>query len=229
MLAPAVEDFVFREALRLQCDEFVAGARRAAWTVHEATAAAIQDDGRLLEELDESGSLTPPLHAALLRESRSVQQQGGSVIDEALSQIEEASEALSGQAVVTNTTLIIGAQRESFSAAKQGSQLAIGSSLVVCDSSNNMLWSPNRQTALLSEHGCSVQVTVAFQGAASHGQFDGSSPRHYTFEAAVDADALRWDHVREEDDVRVVLADINSHTASQGSFWLGRDGDSVAT
>ena len=74
-IQPMVEDFVFREALRLDQREFLLGAQHAALTVASAYSEAVRGDTTLLDALCRDGGLRKPLHEALCDEARQRQQQ----------------------------------------------------------------------------------------------------------------------------------------------------------
>ena len=94
-MAPTVEDFVFRRALRLSEKNILAGARQAALVTNEAMRAGLRDDMSHLDAL-ERGALTPALHAALDEEISQVRAGGAAKIQAALGELESESERLGG-------------------------------------------------------------------------------------------------------------------------------------
>ena len=206
-MAPTVEDFVFRRALRLSEKNILAGARQAALVTNEAMRAGLRDDMSHLDAL-ERGALTPALHAALDEEISQVRAGGAAKIQAALGELESESERLAGaDAELTHTRLLIGATRDWFHRGIQhGTQrytLAIGSHLTVCGRSEANLWSAETQGELLEREGCSVLLRVAMGGA------------DYLFEAAVDGEELV---AEEAPDLQFTLSDVDGRTNGD-VFW----------
>ena len=216
-IQPMVEDFVFREALRLDQREFLLGAQHAALTVASAYSEAVRGDTTLLDALCRDGGLRKPLHEALCDEARQRQAAGKIEVEKALLQLGMAMEELRGAPCVSDSRLVIGAQRQLVPPSDL-QKLAIGSSLIVCGETaerTDGLWHPRRQSELLADNGCLVQVAVSFGDAMTAGHT-------YLFEAAVDGECLLDAEERTDDNFQVVVADINGRMARNGrhAFWL---------
>ena len=217
MVAPAVEDFVFKRALRMPAREFLVGATGAAIAVNGAITRALRKDGSLLEDLRLADALTPPLYSALHREVLHVQAGGEQQFRDTLNRLDrEHEKLLMSEPELIGTLLVIGAQRDHFPHHGQH-QLAVGSALVVSDGSGERLWSPTKQTELLESNGCSVQVTVSFGGAREGEEL-------YTFEAALDGDAIMNEECADED-LRIALADFNGRIPDRNAFWASTSED----
>ena len=218
-IQPMVEDFVFREALRLGQQEFLIGAQHAALTVASAYSEAVRGDTTLLDALCRDGGLRKPLHEALCDEARQRQAAGKIEVEKALLQLGMAMEELRGAPCVSDSRLVIGAQRELVpSSDLQSPFVAIGSSLIVCGETaerTECLWHPRRQSELLADNGCLVQVAVSFGDATTAGHT-------YLFEAAVNGECLLDAEGRTDDNLQVVVADVNGRMARNGrhAFWL---------
>lgn len=218
-IQPMVEDFVFREALRLGQQEFLLGAQHAALIVASAYTEAMRGDTTLLDALCRDGGLTKPLHEALCDEARLRQAAGKIEVEKALLQLGMAMEELRGAPCVSDSRLVIGAQRELVpSSDLQSPFVAIGSSLIVCGETaerTECLWHPRRQSELLADNGCLVQVAVSFGDATTAGHT-------YLFEAAVNGECLLDAEGRTDDNLQVVVADVNGRMARNGrhAFWL---------
>jgi hypothetical protein len=128
-------------------------------------------------------------------------------------------EELRGAPCVSDSRLVIGAQRELVpSSDLQSPFVAIGSSLIVCGETaerTECLWHPRRQSELLADNGCLVQVAVSFGDATTAGHT-------YLFEAAVNGECLLDAEERTDDNLQVVVADVNGRMARNGrhAFWL---------
>ena len=126
---------------------------------------------------------------------------------------------------MSDTRLIIGAHRDNAREAFcQQHALAIGSLLVVCDSTDDGLWSTQKQTEILEQHGCTVQVMIQFEHGERHSSVGGGGvqpgTRRYTFEAALDPEVLlsddRTDNIEE---TLVSMADIDARATDGVTFW----------
>ena len=214
LIAPAIKDFVFEQALRVHEHDFLEGASHAAIAANAALANALRDDRSLLEELHHCEALAQPLYNALHDEVHRTRSAGDARVEEALLRLErEHEEVLLSEPMITETLLVIGAQRTMFPRhGNEQHQLAIGKSLVVCDASDDLLWSPRKQTELIADNGCSVQVTVALGGSPAY------PSQLHTFEAAFDGDSILHVDGSDDDEPHVSLVDMNRrHTCS--AFW----------
>ena len=216
MLAPAIDDFIFMQALRMSQEEILGGATLAARAVNEANTIALRDGEIVeLETLGRSGSLTSCLLAELYDEI-------GQASDPAKKQqsllqlAQDLKELDDGTATLNGTRLIIGAHRKDFprGRAKQH-QLSVGTHLVVCDSTHENLWSTLKQTELLEQHGCSVQVMVSFDSGDAAVDSEAAPARMYTFEAAISPGVLSGD----EKHFQFFMAGMNAQTDQRTAFW----------
>ena len=210
VFAPLVDDFVFTRVLCFGEQELLAGAAHAASVVNDGIKAAVQGDPAQLEALDRLSLITPSLAAAL---SDEVLQARGCGDDTkaaySLAQLDEASRQIQGPATLLATTLIVGGQRDYFPTSGMR-HTEIGSHLIVCDraASDGNPWSVTRQTELLAENGCSVQLIVAMG--------EGAQTQRFMFEAAVDGTTLFGE---DEQPLHISVADINERTNSALTFW----------
>ena len=207
-VAPLVDDFVFAKVLCFGEQELLVGAQHAASVVNDGIQAAVLGDDKQLEDLDRLSLLTPSLAATLSKEILQARNNEAQV-ESFLAQLKEASRQIEGPASLLASTLIIGGQREYYP--RSGMRhTELGSQLIVCDraASDGNPWSVTRQTELLAEHGCSVQLTVSMG--------EGARPQIFTFEAAVDGTTLFGE---DEQPLHISVADINERTNSALTFW----------
>ena len=68
MVAPAIDDFVLTQALRMPTESLLYGAKCAAVVVNGAMHAALEGDTGIVKDLERTHSLVPCLHKALGKE-----------------------------------------------------------------------------------------------------------------------------------------------------------------
>lgn len=215
MVAPAIEDFVFTMAMRVDQTEFLHGARHAAAAVNQARRAAMQGDARYMEALERSHSLTPALHSALEDELRRACDASDAMRDE----LDDEQSCLdAGTVELSHTHLVVGAMRDYFPQRAEGRKvLSLGSHLSVCGREEDNLWSIDTQGQLLEDEGCSIRLTVSLGSAEQEASAaDAAKSVEYVFEAAVDCDMIleRPGH----DELHFQLADIQGRTDGD-AFW----------
>lgn len=213
VIAPIVEDFIFTQALRINEQEFLGGAKQAVVAVNQALRKAMQGDGRYMEALERSHSLTPALHDALMDEISELRD--GDSTDTKLCKLDFEQRSLdAGLVELTHTQLVVGAMRDFFPRRpEERSFLAIGSHLQVCGRAEDNLWSVDTQGQLIEDEGCSIRLTVDVGGAE---RSDAAGNNEYIFEAAVDNDMIleRPGH----NELHFQLADIRGRTNGD-AFW----------
>ena len=217
MIGPAVDDFVFTQALQMSEKEFLTGARHAAIITNDAMRAALNGDVRPLDGLERSGSLTSALYSAIEDELHQSRTGGTPEIETTLRSLDAERRRLDGPVQLADTLLLVGATRDFFQSGgellgveqRQRHVLAIGSHLSVCGHDDHGLWSIEKQGELLDKEGCSIHLRVSIGGA---------EPNTYLFEAAVTGEMLRWpDEANDGNKLQFQLADINGRT--DGEFW----------
>ena len=229
---PQVNTFVY-QATRLRRREVIDGARAAALAVNEALRSSLHDDDSALDELSSCGALDGALHAALRDEiergrlwapdmvepSEYLVPAGKTAIELQLEELTLQRQALKGEARLDGITLVVGADRDSFSPAMH--QLKIGTCLVVLGTQPSGLWRTNVQRELMGSRGCSVQCSVAFAEPRP-----GAPDQRYTFEVAVSAERLISDTDQDEER-SFSLVDLNDmmhgaqfwRTAAEVNLW----------
>lgn len=211
MVAPAIEDFVFAQALRISEHDFLAGARHAALVTNEAAAAAILGDEAPLEALERTNSLTPTLHGSFEEEAIRLRAGAAASRDAALGELEAEQRRLDASVALSHVHLLVGATRDLFPhGGSQRHVLSIGSHLSVVGDATDNLWSVDTQGELLGDMGCTVSLRVSLgeDAAAPEG-------RGYLFEAAVTGDMLLREAA--DDELHFQLADVHGRTGD--TFW----------
>lgn len=218
-MAPTVDDFIFRRALRMSEGEFLRGSAAAAVAVNSALRDALQDNSTPLTAL--GPALEPSLHSMLCSEMGHARSLGEASLSKVLATSIYEREQLLHEPELVKARMIIGAQRECIPR-ENDHRFAIGSCLVVCDRSDYRLWSTERQAELLAEHGCTVQLTVSFNARheaeteqhAEQTEQERSKPQLYTFEAAVDGQTLTGES---QVVAQICLVDLNDRMCTD--FW----------
>ena len=220
MIGPAVDDFVFTQALQMSENDFLTGAKHAALISNEAMREALHGDDKSLDSLERSGSLTSALYSAIDKEVHQSRNGGAPKIETTLESLDaERRRLLDGPVELVDTLLLVGATREYYRSGgellgveqQQRHVLNIGSHLSVCGHDDHRLWSIEKQGELLDKEGCSIHLRVSIGDAERE-------PNTYLFEAAVTGEMLRWpDEANDGNTLQFQLADINGRT--NGEFW----------
>jgi hypothetical protein len=210
-IRPSIADFTWMTALRMGRSEFLEGARLAAGAIHGAVRPAVRDhDTGALDAMLRNGSITQPLHRALIAEVDRGREEGEWAVDAMLEQLRVQAEQIEGEATVRSIRLVCGARRESIGEDMLTlHRLHVGSHLIVLDDEPTGLWRVQRQRELLLKRGGTVQVE------ASLGI---EEPQVILLEVSVDSASLMASDQDAPEPLPVRVADLNSMTRG-GSFW----------
>ena len=207
LIHPQVKKFSLSQALRMGQDDVLRGSGQAASVLFNAYRNRLHGDSSQLNELANSGSMDPRLHASL---ATSADKGDQLAVEE---HIMEATPTLSAM------RLVVGARRSEFESSStqfiRKFRCTIGQHLVVVAERPEGLQDSRKQRDLLLKQGCTVQAMVSFA-------FDGAErmPQQVVLEVEVPGHALIEDdfYYPRRTQLQFSVVDVNGILGGN-QFW----------